>query len=347
MSPLQVYQAKIEQGEIKQDLLQNEAVLSFENLFQHLSRPKSNWFFKRKPEFHGLYIYGSVGRGKTFLMDLFVQSINQDSIRRQHFHAFMNWFHKQRHQIKNQQNPIDQVIKKLANKISVLCLDEFLVHDITDAMILTKILLALEKYGVSLVTTSNINPADLYHGGLQRKKFLPAIAWMQKNMQILQLDGNYDYRSSHLSDDSRWFTPINDNSQNLFELSFNQLVGTKQLHLSPIVINKRSMDVVKRTDEHIMIEFDTLCKQPRNASDYMQLCQQYQSLFMVIDAAIEDEDRNTARRFITLIDVLYDAQMPLYVLSAVSYQHMYNGRELSFEMQRTVSRITEMQAAHY
>ncbi|HHL31987.1 MAG TPA: cell division protein ZapE, partial [Oceanospirillales bacterium] len=284
MSPLQVYQARIEQGEIKQDLLQNEVVLSFENLYQQLSRPKTNWFFKRKPVFHGLYIYGCVGRGKTFLMDLFVQTIKPDSIRRQHFHAFMSWFHQQRQQIKNQQDPIDLVIKKLATNVSVLCLDEFLVHDITDAMILSKILLALEKYGVSLVTTSNINPADLYQSGLQRKKFLPAIAWMQKNMQILQLDGNYDYRGSHLGDDSKWFTPINTNSQNLFEVSFNQLVGSKQLHLSPIVINKRSMDVIKRTDVHIMIEFDTLCKQPRNASDYMQLCQQYQSLFMVIDA---------------------------------------------------------------
>ena len=348
MSPLQIYKDKLAQGIIKQDILQNEVVLGFNDLYQSLNPPKNHWlqrvFTPNRQKFHGLYIYGTVGRGKTFLMDLFVGTIDKKIIRRQHFHHFMLWFHQQRHQIKNLQNPIDIVIKKLSLEISILCLDEFLVHDITDAMLLSTILQSLEKHKISLVTTSNIKPVDLYHGGLQRKKFLPAIDWIQQNMQVLQLDGDYDYRTKQQLTTKKWFSPINDSNQNHFEQLFSQLVAAKNLHLSPICINKRQLDIIKRSSEHIMFEFDTLCKQARNAHDYIKLSEQYQSIFMVINEPIEADDRNTARRFITLIDVLYDNKTPLYVLSAVDFNNIYAGDELSFEMQRTVSRLTEMQS---
>jgi cell division protein ZapE len=344
MSPLQVYKQQIAQGIIKQDILQNEVILGFEDLYDNLNPKKTSWFFKSKIKFKGLYIYGSVGRGKTFLMDLFVDCIDENKIRRQHFHHFMLWFHQQLRKITNKQNPIDIVIKNLSEQISVLCLDEFLVHDITDAMLLTGILPALEKYQINLITTSNINPIDLYSGGLQRKKFMPAIAWMQQNMNIIQLDGEYDYRTTNIISSKTWFDPINQNNQNKFEQLFSQFVASNNLHLSPIIINKRQLNVIKRSSNHIMFEFETLCKQPRNANDFIQLSQQYQTIFMVINEAIETDDRNTARRFITLIDVLYDASIPLYVLSVISFNKLYQGDELSFEMQRTISRLTEMQS---
>lgn len=344
MSPLKSYQSKLQQGSIKQDILQNEVVIGFEDLYQNIHKKRNHWFFKAKTEFHGLYIYGSVGRGKTFLMDLFVDTMNQDAIRRQHFHDFMLWIHQQLRTIKGQQNPIDIVIKKLSKKISILCLDEFLVHDITDAMLLAKILSALDKYKINLVTTSNVNPVDLYAGGLQRKNFIPAIQWMQQNMQIMQLDGDYDHRTKVQQDDKKWFAPINNTNQNLFEQAFSQLVGSHDVHLAPITINKRQLAIIKRSSQHVMFEFETLCMQPRNANDYIKLAEQYQSIFMVINHAIELDDRNTARRFITLIDVLYDKQISLYVLSAVDFADIYLGQELSFEMQRTVSRLTEMQS---
>lgn len=343
-TPLQIYTAKLEQGDIRQDTLQNEVVLAFEDLYQNIQNQKQHWFFKPKQAYYGLYIFGSVGRGKTFLMDLFVYTINPDKIRRQHFHQFMLWLHQQLHKIKNQQNPIEIVIKQLSSKISILCLDEFLVHDITDAMLLAKILTALEKNGISLITTSNVNPINLYEGGLQRNKFIPAIDWMQNNMQIMKLDGSYDYRTSHSTEGKKWFTPINHENQNDFEQLFSQLVNTHNLHLSPIFINKRQLNIIKRSSQHVMFEFETLCMQPRNASDFIQLSEQYQSLFLVINHKIENDDRNTARRFITLVDVLYDANIPLYVLSTVDFHQIYQGNELSFEMQRTVSRLTEMQA---
>jgi len=342
-SPLSVYKGKLAQGLIQQDILQNGVVLAFEDLYKNINKPQSYWFFKSKSEFHGLYIYGSVGRGKTFLMDLFVDTINSNKIRRIHFHNFMLWFHQKLRNIKGQQNPIDLVVKDLSSKIEVLCLDEFLVHDITDAMLLAKLLLALDKYKISLVTTSNVNPVNLYAGGLQRKKFLPAIYWMQQNMQIMQLDGDYDYRTKVVSSERKWLSPINTENKNTFEQLFSQLVASDDLHISAITINKRLLNTVKRSHSHIMFEFDTLCKQPRNANDFIKLTEQYDSIFMVVNEAIETNDRNTARRFITLVDVLYDAQIPLYVLSVVDFNSLYKGEELAFEMQRTVSRLTEMQ----
>lgn len=346
-TPLQIYTTKLEQGDIQQDTLQNEVILAFEDLHQNIHDNKKYWFFKPKQAFYGLYIFGSVGRGKTFLMDLFVDTINPDKIRRQHFHQFMLWLHQQLHQIENQQNPIELVIKRLSSKISVLCLDEFLVHDITDAMLLTKILTALEDNGISLISTSNVDPINLYEGGLQREKFIPAIEWMKNNMQIMKLDGNYDYRKSQRTESKKWYHPINQKNQNNFEQLFSQLVNTHDLHLSPITINKRKLNVIKRSSEHIMFEFETLCMQPRNASDFIQLTKQYQSLFLVINHQIENDDRNTARRFITLVDVLYDAKIPLYVLSTVHFNEIYQGEELSFEMQRTVSRLIEMQNSDF
>ena len=342
MSPLKLYQKLVSQGEISKDSLQEQVVLAFENIRHNLHKESSYWFFKPKRSFNGLYIYGSVGRGKTFLMDLFIQTIDEKRVRRQHFHSFMKWLHQQLRQIKNQQSPLDTVIKDLSEEIDVLCLDEFLVHDITDAMLLAGILFAMQKYNISIITTSNVNPKDLYLGGLQREKFLPAISWMQQNMTIIQLDGEHDYRTADTtSSQQKWLSPINKHNETLFESRFSQLVGADDIHISAIEINKRKIEVIKRSDKYIMLEFEVLCMQPRNASDYIQLAEKYQTIFIVINHAIDKEDRNTARRFITLIDVLYDTNTPLYALSTVSFDEIYQGNELSFEMQRTVSRLTE------
>lgn len=341
MGPLKSYQQQIDNGTIKKDELQKKVVLAFEELYTNLTQKRSRWFFKKKPCFHGLYIYGSVGRGKTFLMDLFVDCLDSQIVKRQHFHNFMRWLHQQLRQIKNQQNPIDIVISDLSQKTQVLCLDEFLVNDITDAMLLAEILFAMKKHHICLVTTSNVNPVHLYKGGLQRERFMPSIDWMQNEMEILQLDGNYDFRTAQSSQSEKWLTPISDSNQTLFESRFSQLIAADNIHLSPITVNKRTVEVIKRSDNHIMLEFEVLCMQPRNADDYIKLAEKYQSLFIVINHEINREDRNTARRFITLVDVMYDTQTPMYVLSAVPYEEIYQGDDLAFEMQRTISRLTE------
>ena len=344
MSPLIAYQKQLDSGLIKPDILQGNVINAFDDLYQSLSKPmKTSWFFKAQRPFHGLYIYGKVGRGKTFLMDLFVDSINSGAVKRQHFHEFMLWVHASLHQIKNKQNPIDLIIKNLSKDISVLCLDEFLVHDITDAMLLANILFALEKYSISLVTTSNVNPIDLYYGGLQRKKFMPAIEWMQKNMKIMQLDGDFDHRTSKSDpNQAHWLSPINDMNKTIFERQFSELIANQTIHISPITISHRQLNIIKRSDKHIMFEFEVLCKQARSARDYLEICKQYDSLFLVINVAIDTDDRNTAKRFITLIDVLYDSNTSLYVLAQVDFNKLYKGDDYAFEMQRTLSRLREM-----
>ncbi len=348
-SPLTIYQAMIAGDEINSDALQKHVVNAFEQLFLNINKKDNSWFFKSKRAFHGLYIYGSVGRGKTFLMDLFVQSLDKKVVRRQHFHAFMLWLHQQLHCIKKQQDPIEIVVNKLAKEIKILCLDEFLVHDITDAMLLATVLYSLEKNGISLVTTSNVNPINLYEGGLQRKKFMPAIAWMQENMQILHLDGEQDYRTQNQTtqSDKKWFSPITQANQLAFEQAFSHQSHGQIIENTPITVNKRQLNVVKRSQSCIHFDFETLCQQPRNASDFLLLCKQFDNLFISINQAIDKQDGNTARRFITLIDVLYDNQTPLYVLSVVDFKNIYLGQELSFEMQRTVSRLTQMQQSHW
>ncbi len=343
MSPYNSYQKQLDAGAIKPDELQAHVIKAFEELYHELNKPiKKRWFFKVKKSFYGLYIFGKVGRGKTFLMDLFVKSLDGKKVKRQHFHAFMQWIHKSLHRIKNQQNPIDIIIKDLSENINILCLDEFLVHDITDAMLLSNILYALEKFGISLVTTSNVAPVDLYYGGLQRKKFMPAIDWMQKNMKIMQLDGDYDHRKEKNNNTNNWLSPINTSTKTLFEQRFSEIIKTQNIHLSPVTINKRPIAIIKRTEKHIMFEFDVLCKQARSASDYLLICQQYDSVFLVINQAIEANDRNTAKRFITLIDVLYDCETTLVVLSQVPFVELYSGTDFAFEMQRTLSRLSEM-----
>ena len=343
MTPYQAYTKKLEQKLIRKDPLQKEVVLAFDTLYSSLTSKRKKWFFESDKQIKGLYIYGSVGRGKTFLMDLFVESINPAIIKRQHYHSFMLWLHQQLHKIKKQQNPIDLIIKELSQDISVLCLDEFLVNDITDAMLLATLLKALEKHKICLVTTSNVNPINLYTGGLQRKKFLPAIAWMQQQLNIIELDGNFDYRSCHHSPSKKWLSPITSSNSDIFYQDFENLTHNNYVTNHTLEINKRAMKSKQLGDAFAMFAFDTLCSEPRNADDYLKLCELFEGIFIIINNKIDDEDRNTARRFITLIDVLYDNKTELYVLSEVDFNSIYKGEELAFEMKRTISRLTEMQ----
>lgn len=348
-SPFAKYQLLLDQKEIDADERQHEVVQAFENLFQQITSPKNDSWWKKligtdKLNNKGLYIHGHVGRGKTFLMDLFVESLNPEIITRKHFHEFMTWFHKQLRQEKKVVDPIEAIIKKLSTKTQVLCLDEFLVLDITDAMILSGILKSLSKHSIHLVTTSNIEPKDLYYGGLQRKKFLPAIAWLENNTNILHLGGDKDFRQQHSSSQNLWLYPSNQQNEHLFEEQFSKIIQHETLTLDPIEISKRKIPVIKRSEYYGMFEFESLCADARSAQDYLELSKIYKAIFIVINHKIDDEDRNTARRFINLIDVFYDRETPIFALSVVDFTQMYNGKELQFEMQRTHSRLTEMQS---
>lgn len=344
-SPKQQYLAEIADGIIWRDELQARVVDEFERLYQDLTTAtEKRWFWQSQPKAPpGIYIYGSVGRGKTHLMDLFYDSLPTTvGKQRQHYHEFMLWLH---HQLRNHpdfQNPLDKICKQLAKSTDVLCLDEFLVNDIANAMLLAGLLQAFSRYGIALVTTSNVKPDDLYRDGLQRAQFLPAIAWINQHMQVKHLDGDQDYRQQDDNQHEHWYFPINDSSQAHLQEQFQRHNKQQAIHTDDWVINDRPLTVIKRGPKTLWCTFEALCFEPRHADDYLQLSGDIEQLCLAEIPVLTADDDSAARRFITLIDVLYEHEVKLIAQAACHYRLMYQGQKLSFEFERAASRLAEM-----
>ena len=339
-SPKQNYLAEIEADIIWRDELQAKVVDEFERLYQSLTAPiKSKWMFKRKPAApKGLYIFGSVGRGKTHLMDLFFDSLTDEvGKQRQHYHEFMLWLH---HQLRHQgdiKNPLDSICKKLAAEIKILCLDEFLVNDIANAMLLAGMLQAFSRYGIALVTTSNVKPDNLYLDGLQRAKFMPAIEWIKQHMQVMHLDGEQDYRQQTEQQNEHWYFPINPSSEIHLKDVYFQSVGHHQGSNTAWQLN-----IIKFADKTLWLDFNTLCNQPRNAADYIAIANRIDTLIIQNIPNMSADNDNAARRFITLIDVMYENEVKIIAQAAAHYKMIYHGKKMAFEFQRAASRLAEM-----
>ncbi|TDR19438.1 cell division protein ZapE [Marinicella litoralis] len=343
------YLSEIEAGVIWRDELQAHVVAEFERLYQGLTGPRSNrWLFaKTPPTQQGIYIYGSVGRGKTHLMDLFYDSLpDQVGKQRQHYHEFMLWLHEQLRSQTDTKDPLKQICKKLAKDVQVLCLDEFLVNDIANAMLLAVMLEAFSQYGIALVTTSNVKPDNLYKGGLQRAKFLPAIEWIKQNMKVMHLDGSHDYRQqdSELADQQHenWYYPINESS--LFHINdcFKLLTKADNQSTADWQINDRSLSVVKYSPKTLWCQFDALCKQARNAADYIEIAKKIDTLIISDIPQMSADNDNEARRFITLIDVMYENDVKIIAQAACHYKIIYHGTKMAFEFERSSSRLAEL-----
>lgn len=345
------YLDEIKSGVIWRDELQALVVDEFERLYQDFTQSKKpTWSIaslwqRTEPAPKGLYIYGSVGRGKTHLMDLFYDSL-PDTVgkKRQHYHEFMLWLH---HQLRNQgdvKNPLDKICKQLGKQIQVLCLDEFLVNDIANAMLLAVMLQAFSRYGIALVTTSNVKPDNLYQDGLQRAQFLPAISWINTHMQVMHLDGDHDYRQQDQDDDQHehWYYPINYSSQNRLQERFELLTDEVKVSAENWVLNDRQLKVLKFANRTLWCEFSALCQQARNADDYMTLAKDIDTLIIANIPNMSADNDNAARRFITLIDVLYEADVKIVAQAASHYKLIYQGRKMTFEFERAASRLAEM-----
>lgn len=351
MSPKGQYQANLKQGLIQADNRQAAVVEVFEQLYQQLKSPdRKGWLFKKTQTPKGIYIFGSVGRGKTLLMDLFVSSLEATEVSntRQHYHEFMLWLHKQLRsaEFAAKKDPIAEICQQLAKQIKVLCLDEFLVNDIADAMLLSNLLSGFEQYGIALVTTSNVEPKHLYKDGLQRAKFLPAIARIEQNMQILHLDGFEDYRQHSLSIDKTWFFPLNQQTKNQLAVLFREqtqgVVGSNQAWL----VNDRKLNVIQAANNKLWCHFDSLCKEPRNADDYLTIADKIDTLFIEGIPRLSTDYNDQSRRFITLIDVLYECQVKVVAQAATDYQTLYQGKKLAFEFKRAASRLNQLTDCH-
>jgi cell division protein ZapE len=298
----------------------------------------------------GLYLWGGVGRGKTWLMDLFFQSLPFGEKRRRHFHRFMYDVHAQLKTLIDQQSPLETVAATIADQTRVICFDEFFVTDIADAMILGTLFESLFRRGVSLVATSNVPPKDLYKDGLQRARFLPAIALLEQNTRVLAVEGGTDYRLRQLTQAGTYLLSSAPDTAQRLEALFTELAdgdADSAQFASSIEIEGRPIPVVRESSNTIWFEFEAICEGPRSQNDYIEIARDYQSVIVANVPRFTTQRENAARRFIALVDEFYDHNVNLIVSAAAPPADLYHGERLTFEFQRTVSRLIEMQTEDY
>lgn len=295
----------------------------------------------------GLYLWGGVGRGKTFLMDLFFESLAIAGKRRVHFHRLMSEVHGRLKDLGDVENPLDRVAEELAKQARVLCFDEFFVSDIGDAMILSRLLEGLFHRDVILVATSNSAPADLYRNGLQRERFLPAIALLERYTRVLHMDGDTDYRLKFLQTVGTFISPAGTEAQSRLNRYFHEIAsGFVELDAT-INICDRNLQTKKRAKGVVWFDFQELCDGPRSTEDYIEIARRYQTVIVSDVPSLGTADENAARRFIALVDEFYDRRVKLILSAAAKIESIYCGRKLAFEFERTVSRLFEMQSTDY
>lgn len=360
-TPLQSYRDDLANGIIKPDAAQALAVTELQSLFDELLRLRrqpSGWMASmyarisagRPPtSVKGLYLYGGVGRGKTYLMDTFFECLPFAGKQRTHFHRFMQQVHAELAALKQQKNPLEIVAANIASRAQVLCFDEFFVSDIGDAMILGGLLEHLMKQGVVLVATSNIHPDGLYANGLQRARFLPAIELIHKHTRVFELDGGVDYRLRALKQACLYFSPLGADAEMALLEGFNSLVcgSTDRVQSTDIEVLGRFVPVRMVSEGVVWFDFAQLCGGARSAFDYIELARQFHSIVLSNVPQMDASQDDLARRFVSLIDELYDRQVKLLLSAAVPLNALYKGTALTFVFERTRSRLLEMQSEDY
>lgn len=295
----------------------------------------------------GLYLWGSVGRGKTFLMDLFVASLPQGLVLRRHYHRFMGEVQEQLRSLGERQDPLIEVAANIASHCRVLCLDEFLVNDIGDAMILGNLLQSLFERGVTLVTTSNTAPANLYKDGLQRARFLPAIALIEKHCHVVQMISSHDWRLRALSQAPVYLTPPGAEAERSLARIFSTQAQGTVVDGGEIILNDRPIPLRKRADNILWFEFDALCEGPRAVSDYIELAKAGPAVIVSNVPQFTVYTDDAARRFVLLVDEFYDRKVKLILSACAPITELYDGERLRAEFGRTESRLIEMQSEEY
>jgi len=356
----EIYRRRLAECAFRSDAAQLAAVGKLDDLRSRLiaahsasfSSPLRRWLGSlvggsaSQPE-RGLYLWGGVGRGKTWLMDMFFESLPFPEKRRRHFHRFMHDVHTELKGLPNRESPLESVAEQIARDARVLCFDELFVADIADAMILGGLFEALFKRGVTLVATSNVPPRDLYKDGLQRQRFLPAIDLIERHVDVLNVDGATDYRLRQLTQAGTYLLSAAPDTPQRLDALFVDLSRYGSSTGGTIEIEGRTIPVVRQSSSAVWFEFDAVCGGPRSQDDYIEIAREYQSV-IVADVPILDSLReNQARRFIALVDELYDRNVNLIVSAAAPPVELYRGDRLSFQFERTISRLIEMQSEDY
>lgn len=352
-SPLTWYQAASQQAAFIRDAAQARAIEHLDRLWTELMmfKRKRNRFLGRSlrsPQLpKGLYFYGGVGRGKSFLMDAFYGCLPYRRKRRVHFHAFMAEIHQRLRGLKSEANPLKAVAAEIAKETRVLCFDEFHVSDIADAMILGRLLENLFNEGVVLVATSNYAPSELYPQGQNRSSFLPTIALIEEKLTILNVDGGEDYRHRTLTAAEVFYIPANDENERKLADLFTQVTAGQVERPSEIEIHGRVLRCKKRTDKAIWFDFRMLCFGPRSQADYLYLSEHYEMIFVSGIEKLSQAERAEARRLTWLIDVMYDYRVKFCATCDVPVGEIYVEGDFAQEFVRTASRLTEMQSQEY
>lgn len=295
----------------------------------------------------GLYVFGTVGRGKTFLMDMFCEHI-PFTVQRLHFHHFMKNVHSELKKIKHTENPLTLIAEQFALHHRILCLDEFMVTDITDAMLLYGLFQSLIDNGVVIITTTNIPPDDLYKGGLQRERFLPAIALIKAQLVIHEIGVGQDFRRLCLARHSHFFSPITADTQcELAQIVTELSEHLAVVHQATLTINGREIPFLAQSPAVIWFQFSDLCEGYRSQLDYIEIAKQFPVIILSDIPVLDTFKEDAARRFLLLIDELYDQRIELVLSSEVPIEQIYTGKKMLFEFERLQSRLFEMQSESY
>ncbi|MBT8099172.1 MAG: AFG1 family ATPase [Gammaproteobacteria bacterium] len=295
----------------------------------------------------GLYIWGGVGRGKTFLMDLFFETLPRKDKKRIHFHRMMHNVHAALAELDDIEDPLDRVAEDIAADTRVLCFDEFFVSDIGDAMILGRLLDGLFRRGVVLVATSNAAPDDLYKNGLQRQRFLPAIDALKANTRVVHMDGGVDYRLRLLQQAGTYLTPDDEQALKALCHYFDESASSQRSENQPLSVNGRDIDTRLHAKGIAWFDFEQICDGPRSQNDYIEIARWYPTVIVSGIPQLDRGNEDQARRFIALVDEFYDRRVKMLVSAAAPIDTLYCGRRLRFEFERTKSRLIEMQSTEY
>lgn len=352
MTPIDYYNDSLKKGLIQSDVEQVKVLDRLQKVYDCLiieQKKRFGWcsFLHKNNVVQGLYVWGGVGIGKTFMMDCFYHALPFKQKMRMHFHMFMQRVHDELRKHQGEMDPLQTIASEIASQTLVICFDEFYVSDIADAMLLGRLFKALFAKGVCLVATSNIEPDDLYKNGLQRLQFLPAIALIKANTDTVHITSHMDYRLRHLKEAGVFYAPLGPSSDEKMQKAFDLLTLGYKIETSPVNINGRLIQIKKQANHVIWFDFNDICSIPRSQHDYLEIANVYKTVFISDIPIIPETASDTIRLFVNLIDVLYDARVKLVISAAESVPELYSRGHMTLEYARTHSRLVEMQSQEY
>ncbi len=347
MTLIEQYEAAIARAEIQDDPAQREVLAHLQRIADELAGSRHRWFkWMPRKEIDGLYLYGPVGVGKTYLIDMFYQNVAEQHKSRFHFHHFMQQVDAQLRRLQGVKNPLKRIAANLAKTTRLLCFDEFLVYDVADAMILSELLQAILEQGVVLVASSNTAPDDLYLDGVQRDRFVPAITLIKQHCQVLALAEKRDYRLGRTPLSQAYLYPLNKATEQALVKQFNN-VTKKIVDGVDLIVQKRLISTVKRGERAVWFAFNVICNVPRSQLDYLEIADRFDTVFVSGIPILTNNDTVRTILLIHFIDVMYDRGIRLVISAEAPLEQLYVEGGMLNEFKRTLSRLEEMQSEDY